>query len=239
MMRAFLRASAPRLVLVLLAALMFYLMEPGFHAHEAAPAGDLDVQLGPLGISATLANLSGLSMLILLAGFIAVDRRRGYYRLLFAQPVNPVLYYLARWALALALALGVSAVFLWVGSYAAWGEYRGGVEGLYLALLAAIAYGGLIAFLSAVLPRGDAWVAVMLFLFTFFWLQSLSLGAEPFPAPLRDALSLLLPPQTALQDVYDALLAGKLDAAASAFCAGYGVFWLAAAGLVVHYREWP
>ena len=237
-MRAFLRASVPRMLLVLLAALMFYVMEPGFHAHEA-PAPNLEADLGPLGISATLANLSGLSMLILLAGFIAVDRRRGYYRLLFAHPVNPLLYYLGRWTLALVLALASSAVFLVVGSYAAWGEYRGGASGLFLALLAAIAYGGLIAFLSALLPRGDAWVGVLLFLATFFWLQSLSLGAEPFVAPVRDAISLLLPPQTALQDVYDSLLQGKLDAGAAAFSAGYGFFWLAAAGLLVKLREWP
>jgi hypothetical protein len=237
-MRAYFRASAPRLVLVLLAGFMFYLMEPGFHVHEA-PAAGLEANLGPLGISATLANLSGLSMLILLAGFIAVDRRRGYYRLLFAQPVSPLWFYAARWLLALFLAVLASAVFLAAGSFAAWGEYRGGASGLLLAALAAVAYGGLIAFLSAALPRGDAWVGVLLFLFTFFWLQSLSLGAQPFVAPVRDAISLLLPPQTALQDVYDALLQGRVDAAAAAFCAGYGLFWLAAAGLLVKLREWP
>jgi hypothetical protein len=236
--RAFLRSSAPRLLLVLLAGLMFYLMEPGFHLHEAAPGG-LDMDLGPVGISATLANLSGLSMLILLAGFIAVDRRRGYYRLILSHPVSPLRYYGTRWMLALALSMGAAAAFLVVGQTAAWGEYRGGASGLFLALLSAVAYGGLIAFLSAALPRGDAWVGVLLFLFTYLWLKELSLGAEPFFPAVRSAISLLLPPQTALQDVYDDLLRGTIAWDAAAFSAGYGAFWLGMAGLLVRLREWP
>lgn len=238
MIRAFLRSSAPRLLLVLLAALMFYFMEPGFHIHEA-PIKDAELDLGPMGISATLANLAGLSMLILLAGFIAVDRRRGYYRLILSHPVSPLRYYGTRWLLALALSLAAAAVFLVVGQYAAWGEYRGGAGGLFLALVTAIAYGGLMAFLSAALPRGDAWVGVLLFLFTFFWLNELRLGAEPFIPAVRAAISLLLPPQTALQDVYDDLLRGTIAWGAAAFSAGYGAFWLGVSALLVRYREWP
>jgi hypothetical protein len=238
MIRAFLRSSAPRLLLVLLAGLMFYLMEPGFHIHEA-PAAGLEMDLGPVGISATLANLSGISMLILLAGFIAVDRRRGYYRLILSHPVSPLAFYGVRWMLALVLSVGAAAVFLVVGQEAAWGEFRGGASGIFLALLSAITYGGLMAFLSAALSRGDAWVGVLLFLFTYFWLKELSLGAEPFIPAIRSAISLVLPPQTALQDVYDDLLRGTIAWGAAAFATGYGVFWLGMAGLLVRLREWP
>ncbi len=233
-----LRDMAPRLLLVALAALMFYLIDPAFHQHEIAE-GEAAAVLGPLGLSATLANLAGLAMLILLAGFVSTDRRRGYYRIFFSHPTHPLAFYGLRWGLALGLALLSAAVFLVVGQFAAWGEFRGGLGGLGLALLSALAYGGLMAFLSTLLPRGDAWVAIILFLFTFFWLQALSLGAEPFPAPLRQALTLLLPPQTALNDVYEGMLAGRAEWGAAAFVAGYGIFWMGAAALLLRLREWP
>lgn len=240
MIRFALRGMAPRLLLVALAAGMFYLLEPAFHRHETGPvAPGVAAELGPLGLAATLANLAGLATVILLAGFVSTDRRRGYYRLFLSHPVHPLVLYGAKWLLALALALAAAAVFLAVGQWAAWGEWRGGAAGLGLALLSALVYGGLMAFLSTALPRGDAWVAILLFVFTWAWLNALALGAEPFAAPVRQAVSLLLPPQTALQDVYEALLRERAAWGAAAFAAGYGVFWLGAAALLLRVREWP
>lgn len=239
MIAVFLRDMTPRLMLVLLIGIVFYFIEPGFHQHEADV---IDPSLGPdlsvLGISATLANLAGLSVLILLAGFISGDRRHGYTRLYFSHPTSPLAFYGLRCAVAIALALAAAAVFLVVGQMAAWGEVRGGWSGLLLALLSALMYAGLIAFLSAALPRGDAWVAVVLFFVTFFWLQLLQLGA-PIPPLLRDTLTLVLPPQTAMQDVYDGLLRGVVDWGAAAFVLGYAAFWMVLAGVVVRWREWP
>jgi hypothetical protein len=237
-----LRDMLPRLLIVGLAALLFYMLDPAFHQHDAPvgdPLVDIPPELGPLGIAATLANLAGLAMLILLAGFVSHDRRRGYYRIYFSQPVHPLAFYGLRWGLAFALALLSAAVFLVVGQWAAWGELRGGGEGLLLAALSALVYGGVIAFLSVALPRGDAWVAVIVYLFTFFWIQVLALGAQPLTAPLRQAITFVLPPQMALQDIYGALLAGTTAWTAVAFVIGYGVFWLVAAGLLLRVREWP
>ena len=234
-----LRDLAPRLLLVALASVGFYLFEPGFHQHGPV-AADVAAELGPLGLSATLANFAAVTMLILLAGFVAADRRRGYYRIFFSHPTSPLAYYALKWALALGLALLATAVFLVVGQLAAWGQVRGGAEGLLLALLSALVYGGLMAFLSVALPRGDAWAGVLLFLITYAWLWLLSLGAEPFTAPLRQAISFVLPPQTALQDVYQAIVSGGSTAwGAAAFAAGYGVFWLVLAGVLLRVREWP
>lgn len=241
MIPVFLRAFAPRLLLVALAGLMFYLLEPGFHLHEQEPSPDaFALDLGPLGISATLANLAGLGVLILLAGFISADRRRGYYRLYFSHPTRPLAFYGTRWLLAVLLAVAAAAVFLVVGQWAAWGEFQGGGRGLLLALLAAVAYGGLIAFLSAVLPFGDAWVAIGLFFFGFFWLQAGTLGLlEPLPLALRQVVTLLLPPQIPMQDVYDGLLRGEVAWGGVGFTLGYGLFWLTLAALLVRLREWP
>jgi hypothetical protein len=237
-----LRDMLPRLLLVALTAVMFYMLEPAFHQHDM-PAGDVLVEIppefGPLGVSATLANLAGLAMLILLAGFVSHDRRHGYYRIYLSHPVHPLAFYGLRWVLAYGLALLTAALFLVIGQLLAWGGLRGGVEGLLLAALSALVYGGLIAFLSVALPRGDAWVAVVVFFFTFFWIQVLTLGAEPFTPTLRQAITFLLPPQTALQDIYGALLVGTTAWGAVAFVIGYGVFWLVAAGLLLRLREWP
>jgi hypothetical protein len=238
MIPVMLRGMAPRLVLVGLAGLMFYLLEPSFHQHGPVPA-DMQADLGPHGLAASLSNLAGLSMLVLLGGFISTDRRRGYYRLFFAHPVSPLAFYGLRWAIALGLALLAALIFLVGGQLAAWGELRGGWSGLGLALLSAVVYGGVIAFLSALLPRGDAWVAVVLFLFNYFWLYALSMGIEPFAAPIRQVITFLLPPQTALQDVYQGLVSGQAEWGAAAFSAGYGLFWLVAAGLLLRMREWP
>jgi hypothetical protein len=178
-------------------------------------------------------------MLVLLGGFVSTDRRQGYYRLFFSHPTRPAAFYGLRWLLALGVAMLAAALFLVLGQAAAWGGFEGGWRGLWLALLSAVAYGGMIAFLSVVLPRGDAWVALVLFVFNYFWLQAVALGAQPLPPLLNEVVPLLLPPQLALSDVYDGLLRGEVAWGASAFAAGYGVFWLALAGLLLRLRDWP
>lgn len=235
-----LRGMLPRMLLVALLGVAFFMLEPGFHQHagEAVPE-EFRLDLGAMGISASLANYAGLAMLVLLGGFVSNDRRQGYYRLYFSHPTRPVMFYGLRWLMGLAVAMLAATIFLVVGQWAAWGRFEGGWSGLYLAFLAAVAYGGMIAFLSVMLPRGDAWVALVLYVFNYFLLQAVSLGVRPLPRPLNDVVSLLLPPQLALSDVYDGLLRFEIVWGASAFAAGYGVFWLLVAGLALKLRDWP
>lgn len=238
MIPVLLRGLMPRMVLVALLCVAFFFLEPGFHAHADA-AEEFTLDLGSIGIAASLANLAGVSMLVLLGGFISHDRRQGYYRMYFAHPTRPIVFYGVRWGLALLLAMAAATAFLVIGQLAAWGHFEGGWRGLYLALLAAIAYGGMIAFLSVALNRGDAWVALVLFLFNYFWLYAISLGVQPLPRRVNDVISILLPPQLALSDVYDGLIRGEIVWGASAFAAGYGVFWLLMAALLLRLRDWP
>ena len=226
-----------RLALLLLVGLAMYLLEPAFHRHEEV-SPELAPQLGVVGISATLAYLSGLAMIILLAGFIAEDRRAGYTRLYFAHPTSPLAFYGLRWGLAFTISMCAAGGFLFCGQMLAWGRVLGGGSGLLLAALAALVYGGLMAFLSATLPRGDGWVAFLLFLPTFFP-QVLSLLELAIGRDLYRAILLVLPPQTALQDVYQGLLQQDVAGGAVAFVAGYAAFWLLAGALLVHLREWP
>jgi hypothetical protein len=235
-----LRRMAPRLVMVVLAGGLFYLLEPGFHQHAGEVVSEeFQLDLGYLGISASLANLSAVSMVLLFGGAISGDRRQGYYRMYFSHPTRPLAFYGLRWVLSLLLAVAASAVFLVVGQVAAWGRFEGGWSGLWLALLAAIAYGGIIAFLATLSIRGDVWLMLVLFFLTYSWFYAVNLGVEPFAPLVNDAISLLLPPQIALDDVRDGLLRSEIAWGASAFVAGYGLFWLLIAGLMLKLREWP
>lgn len=235
-----LRGMLPRVVLVALLGVGFFMLDPAFHQHSGEPVPEeFRLDLGYMGLSATLANYAGVSMLVLLGGFVSGDRRHGYYRLYFSHPTRPIAFYGLRWLLGLGVAMLAAAAFLIVGQMVAWGRFEGGWSGLYLALLAAIGYGGMIAFLSVALPRGDAWVALVLSIFNLFWLQAIALGVQPLPPLLNDVVSLLFPPRLALDDVYDGLLRSEIMWGASAYAAGYGVFWLLIAGLLLKLRDWP
>lgn len=227
-----------RLLLLALVGVLFYFLEPAFHPHEAVDP-DFAPELGAAGISATLAYYAGTAMILLLAGFVSTDRREGYARLLFSHPTSPLALYALRWALALSLALLAAGAFLLLGQLVAWGAPRGGGQGLLLALLAALVYGGLMAFFSAALPRGDAWVVFLLFLPTFFpqLLDLLRLGISP---GAYRTLLFVLPPQTALQSVYQSLVEHRgVDWGAAAFVGGYAAFWLGLGTLLVKLRELP
>lgn len=225
-----------RLLLIGALSVVLYFLEIGFHQHEEFT---LDaVALGPLGVSATLAYLAGLTMIILLGGFMSADRRAGHTRIFFSHPTRPLAFYGLRWSLAYLLAMLAAVAFLVLGQVIAWGTFYGGWKGLLMPALSALIYGGLVAFFSAVLPRGDAWVVFILFLPTFFP-QILSLGLANASPIVRQTVIALLPPHGALQDVWDGLLIGETAWWGIAVAAGYGLLFLIAAALITQLREWP
>lgn len=236
MIAVMLRDLRWRLVPVAALSVVLYFLEIGFHQHEDFT---LDaVALGPLGVSATLAYLAGLTMIILLAGFMSDDRRNGYTRLFFSHPTRPLAYYGLRWAIAYVTALAVAAAFLVVGQLIAWGTFYGGWRGMLMPALSALIYGGLMAFFSATLPRGDAWIVFLLFLPTFFP-QILTLGLANASSTVRQVILALLPPHGALQDVWDGILIGETAWWGIGVAVGYGLLFLIAAALITNLREWP
>lgn len=234
MIEVMLRDLRPRILLVALLCLLLYFLEPAFHQHGAVDpqfAGDA----GPLGVSATLAYLSALAMILLLAGFVSTDFREGYASIHFSHPTSPLAFYGLRWTLALGLTLTAALLFLVAGQLLAWGEVRGGGSGLLLALLAALVYGGLMAFFSTVLRGGEGWVVFALFLPTplppiLTWLEN------TLPPLLHAVVLFLLPPQHALQEVYRGIILGMVNWPAAAYAAGYGLFWLALAAMLLRLR---
>lgn len=232
-----------RLLIVAALGVFFYFIEPGFHLHGALPDDVAADVADPGGVAFSMANLAGASILVLLTGFTSSDRRKGYYRIHFSHRTRPLAYYAVRWLLAYALALGAAAVFLVVGQLLAWGELRVGLGAMVHPALFALVYGGLVAFFSMLLPIGDSFAALVLFAVTSVWEYAVSafaeLGVQPVGAGVRQALSFILPPHLALRDLYQAAEAGGSVWAPASFAAGYGLFWLALAGLLLWSREWP
>lgn len=230
-----------RLAAVVLISLGFYLIEPSFHLHAAAEAG----QAIPAGeIAFTLANLAAASMLVLLAGFIATDRRRGYYRILLSHPTRPLAYYGLRWVMAYVLTLVLVTGFWLASQLAAWGEVRAGAGALVQPALFALIYGGLVAFASIAFSRGDSLIVLAVYLLTDLWQGFLSFFSEagmdaPLSPLLRQLVSFAFPPHLALRDIYEAARVGHSAWGDVAFAGGYGLFWLAAAALLLWSREWP
>lgn len=228
-----------RLLALVAAAWLFYLGDPGLHRHGPEPTS-VEELLAPTGISFSAANLAGLGAVVLLAGFIAGHRRRGYYRLQFSHPTRPLAFYGLRWGISVVLAVAMAALFFFVGQIAAWGAVRVGGGFLLHAVLFAVMYGGLAAFFSAALPAGDAVAAMVVYFITVFWLEvTVNWPISPVSPGVSRVVSFVLPPHTAATDVYSGLLLGQVDWAAALFCLGYGVFWLIVAGLLVRTREWP
>lgn len=233
-----LRDLLRRLWLVALIGLLLYLREPSFHQHGPVDPANA-VELGPRGLAASLSYLAAAASVILLAGFVSRDRERGFYQMILSHPTRPLALYGLRWMLAVALAIATAATFLVVGQLIAWGELRGGATGLLLALLSALVFGGLMAFFSVTLTRGgDAWVVGFLLLLTYAW-PWVTFVLQGLSAPVRQALLFLLPPQGALQEVYAGLLDGRIAWGGATFAAGYGIFWLLAAAVLLRVREWP
>jgi hypothetical protein len=237
MIPTLLRDLRSRLAILALVAVVLYFLEPAFHQHgEVDP--EFVAELGPRGISATLAYFAGLSMIVLLAGFVSTDRKEGYSSLFFSHPTAPLAYYGLKWALALVVSVAAAGAFLVGGQLLAWGGYRGGAAGLLLALLSALVYGALMAFFSCALRRGDAWVVFLLFIPTFFP-QMLALLEFTLGRRVYDALIFVMPPQGALQDVYQGLLLGGIGWSSVLFTLGYAAVWLGGAVLVLQLRELP
>ncbi|MDR0788375.1 MAG: hypothetical protein LBG44_11015 [Gemmatimonadota bacterium] len=237
MIPVFLRDMRWRLVVLVGIALVFYLQEPGFHQHEGFNPDA--AALGPLGISATLSNFAALSMIILLEGFISRDLREGYTRINFSRSIAPTRYFGLQWIIAYLLTILAAAAFLVAGQLLAWGEFLGGWQGMILPVVSALMYGGLMAVLSGAGVRGEATIAFLLLLIPAVFPEILSALLGMLPAPLQNLVNTVLPPQTALSDLWDGLITGVTRWDAVAYGAGYGVILLAVAALILRLREWP
>jgi hypothetical protein len=224
-----------RIALLLVPAVILFLID-----HSFRPIEQLELEptgFSPLDVSAALGYFAAFSMMILLSGTVSPDRREGYTRLFFSHPTSPLAFYGLRWGLAYAISVSGAFLLLLVGQLLSWGGIRGGWLGLVLPMLTALIYGGLIAFFSVLLPRGETLLVIILFLPTVITevLQPLN----RLIAPVRDAILLLLPPNGALAQVYVNMRYEEPWGGAAVFAAAYGLIFLTAAAIALRLREWP
>jgi hypothetical protein len=183
-----------------------------------------------------LGRLPLIAILVLMSGLVADDRTNGLARLIAVRPVSPVAVYATRFALLAAIVFAVCAIVMPGFDLLMLGEWAGAGT---LVLIAAylLAYGGLLAFLS-VWTRGDAWIALLLAIVALVWSALDRAAVLPVAPALADVIGFLLPPQPALLQLEGAFAElAPVPWDAFAYCAGYGAFFLALAGLSLARRE--
>ncbi|HUF50255.1 MAG TPA: hypothetical protein VMN60_05445 [Longimicrobiales bacterium] len=138
-----------------------------------------------------------IATLVLLSGVFSEDRDAGHARLFAVRPRSLVLLYAARAVVLTACAFAMSALLLPAFDLILLRQWTGSTV---FALIAAqvIVFSALTCLLSAI-TRADAWAALFLGLVALVWdaLRRVDL-LQQSPALMREAVSMLLPPQGAL-----------------------------------------
>lgn len=183
-----------------------------------------------------LGRLPLIALLLLMGGVISGDRVNGLARLVHVRPTSPVVVYATRFTLLAAITFVACAIVMPAFDLLMLGEWAGPAT---LVLIAAyvVAYGGLMAFLSA-WTRGEAWLVLLLAMLAIVWSALERAAALPVAPALAGLLGFLLPPQPALfalEGAFAELQPIPWDA--FLFCVGYGLFFLVLAGLSVWRRE--
>jgi hypothetical protein len=202
---------------------------PLTRARQFGVAASLADQLADQAFVASMRYLALLGVLFATNGLVADDRKYGYYRLLFAKPVNVVSYYAAKF-----LVYGVGFLVVAAGLL---GAYSALVEPFFpltffptLALIY-LALGGIGFLLSAAFRFDWLSLAVVIGGSEVLWLLFRESGGW------RAALLKLLPPVHLLDGVYQAVRAGQaLPVRDLSWLVGYGVACLVL-GLVVVRRR--
>jgi hypothetical protein len=228
-------------VVFLLAGATARFVSGGEHGHM-----ELDVlfEMGGTTLVSALLLLTWLigrfpliAVLVLMAGVFSDDRDSGRARLYAVRPRSLLLLYGARFLLYCAIAFVLSALLLPAFDILVLGEWIGGTV-FVLVAAQIIVFGSLAALLSA-FTRADSWIALFLGIVALIWDALRRADFFQTAAPLvREAVSVLLPPQGALLRI-EAAFAGMQSVPWDAFLyvVLYGMLALLLAGVVVARRE--
>jgi hypothetical protein len=216
---------------VITVALIGYLNQvPLTRARSFGVGESLATQLADQAFVVSMRYLAFLGVLFATNGIIADDRRFGYFRLLFAKPVNVVRYYAHKFLVYGAGFLAVSGLLLVV--HGATVEPFFPAAFLPTLALVYIALGGIGFLLSAAFRFDWLSLAVVVGTSEVLWmLHRESVG-------WRAALLKLLPPVHLLDGVYHAVRTGRaLPAGDLAWLVGYGVACMLLGLVIVRRRS--
>ena len=202
----------------------YVLLEPLRRTMGPGWSGGVASQAWPFVLQITSAVVS-LSVLITLNGMVSTDRKMGYYRFLFAKPVNPVVYYAQLFLVGMA---GVLAAMLVLASALRIILPTFSILNfiLYSALIY-VAMGGIGFFLSAA-TRYD-WLSL-----AAVWLGARALRTVYGPrGDWRSKAVELLPPVHKVDDLANSLIGGgTAETSDVLWLLGYGALFFVL-GLVV------
>lgn len=171
-----------------------------------------------------------LGALFAMNGIVADDRKKGYYRFLFAKPVSPSRYYgqafVVHWAGFVAVACLMAVL------YGAFASSILGAPLVYVLALMFLMYAG-IAFALSAAARWD-WLSLV----TVTVLASYMWGRFGESASLAAKLLYLLPPLHRTNEIYEAVAKGApVNVPLLLWFAGYGVASYVAGLVVLRYRR--
>jgi hypothetical protein len=184
-----------------------------------------------------IARFPMIAALVLLSGVISEDRASGFARLVHVRPRSRLVYYGTRVSVFALLAFVVSSIvvplfdFLILGRWSGWAAVA--VIGAHV-----LVYGS-VTVLFSVFTRADAWIALFVALFAIVWDALRTAGAVANAPPgVREALTLLLPPQGALNAIEAAFAQMQpVPMPALGLVAFYSLLLVVIAGLLLERRE--
>jgi hypothetical protein len=188
-----------------------------------APNAEL---MSRLGIAGPITFLSFFGIVIVCSSLVSGDRMQGYFRFLFAKPVNLVQYYVQLWLLTGVCVIALAVALTWL-----WGVIEAPVAIGRIAATFAVSYvvvGGL-SFLLSTLMRFD-WLMTLV-----LWTLAQVAGTVFSDRPaIKAIVGALLPPSEHYTAVRQALASATAPVPATdlAWVLGYGVACLII-GLVI------
>lgn len=216
--------------ILIVGALLLLLSVEGARAWRGAGGAGGAAELARASLAALLDVFAPTATLLAVNGIVSNDRRRRFYRLLFAKPVSLSRYYVQAWLVSAAGTL-VCAVLL-LGAFALVVQPVFPPGALLFVALYFLLFGGLGFLLSAV-TRHD-WLALGLVWAMARLLRSL------LPADASwygRAIDLLLPPLHVLEALGGPLVHGEpVPGAGCAWIVAYGVASLALGSIIVRRR---
>lgn len=178
-----------------------------------------------------------IATLAMMAGIISADRADGTMRLYAVRPTSLSRLYLLKFAACAAVVFVLSSLLMPAFDLLLLGRWAG-PSTFVLVMSYILVYGSLTFFLS-VWVRGEVWLTVMLAIVALLW-DALIRGGKLGDAPpgVREVVTVLLPPQSALFRIESAFGAETaLPWGAFLFVCAYSLILLAAGLVSLRVRE--
>ncbi|MGH7602640.1 MAG: hypothetical protein ACRENK_01435 [Gemmatimonadaceae bacterium] len=199
------------------------------HMSGAGFRGGSQLQVAALSVQVS-SSVVFIAVLIALHGIVSTDRKRGYYRFLFAKPVSPVMYYAQAFFVCMVGMVATMLVFAAL-LHTILPAFSIAHFLMYSALIY-IAMGGIGFFLS-VTTRYD-WVVLVA-----VWLAARVLrGLYGLDGDWRSKLVSLLPPVHRVDDVANSLIGSGTAQARDVFwLLGYGALFFVLGLVLLRQRQ--